>query len=268
MDETVTSYTDGLRTTFKATANNTGAVTLNVDSVATKDLVTKDGSALTADDLVEDLIYSCRYNSTNDRFELQDVLTTTISASEAAAAASEAAAAASEAAAAASEAAAAASEGAAASSEAAAAASEAAAAASESTSGDNVNYSAEWANKAEDSLISVAAGGDGVNDYSALHWAAKAAGIVAGAIFNVITTGVNRTTANGEHVIVTTSGLTITLPASPVEGNRIRITVGAFKDTIIGRNGETILGVADDRIINQVNATVELVYANSDWEIL
>nr|MDA3834955.1 hypothetical protein [Spirochaetales bacterium] len=31
----------------------------------------------------------------------------------------------------------------------------------------------EWATKAEDSLISVAAGGDGATDYSALHWAAK-----------------------------------------------------------------------------------------------
>lgn len=36
-------------------------------------------------------------------------------------------------------------------------------------------YAEEWANKAEDSLVSSAAGGDGVDDYSALHWANKAA---------------------------------------------------------------------------------------------
>jgi chemotaxis protein histidine kinase CheA len=36
-------------------------------------------------------------------------------------------------------------------------------------------YAEEWATKAEDSLISVAAGGDGSTDYSALHHAAKAA---------------------------------------------------------------------------------------------
>jgi len=38
-----------------------------------------------------------------------------------------------------------------------------------------VGYAAEWANKAEDSLVSLAAGGDAVDDYSSLHWAAKAA---------------------------------------------------------------------------------------------
>ena len=38
----------------------------------------------------------------------------------------------------------------------------------------NAGYSEEWANKAEDSLISTAAGGDGSTEYSARHWAAKA----------------------------------------------------------------------------------------------
>jgi len=41
--------------------------------------------------------------------------------------------------------------------------------------GEDVTYAEEWATKAEDSLISVAAGGDGVSDYSALHWSNKAA---------------------------------------------------------------------------------------------
>ena len=39
----------------------------------------------------------------------------------------------------------------------------------------NVGYAQEWATKAEDSLISLEAGGDGVTDYSSLHWAAKSA---------------------------------------------------------------------------------------------
>lgn len=43
----------------------------------------------------------------------------------------------------------------------------------------DVTYSEEWATKAEDSLISVAAGGDGTTDYSALHHAAKAAASAA-----------------------------------------------------------------------------------------
>jgi hypothetical protein len=36
------------------------------------------------------------------------------------------------------------------------------------------SYAEEWANKAEDSLVSAAAGGDEIDDYSALHWANKA----------------------------------------------------------------------------------------------
>jgi len=44
----------------------------------------------------------------------------------------------------------------------------------ENNAGLNVTYAAEWANKAEDSLVSAAAGGDEVDDYSAKHHAAKA----------------------------------------------------------------------------------------------
>lgn len=44
-----------------------------------------------------------------------------------------------------------------------------------------VTNAAEWANKAEDSLISAAAGGDEVDDYSALHHANKAAASVTAA---------------------------------------------------------------------------------------
>ncbi|MCP4340892.1 MAG: hypothetical protein GY799_18880 [Desulfobulbaceae bacterium] len=47
-----------------------------------------------------------------------------------------------------------------------------------STNAD-VTYAAEWAVKAEDSLISVAAGGDGVTDYSSLHWAAKTSAMLS-----------------------------------------------------------------------------------------
>lgn len=38
-----------------------------------------------------------------------------------------------------------------------------------------IGYAEEWATKAEDSLISVAAGGNGTNDFSSLHHSAKAA---------------------------------------------------------------------------------------------
>ena len=45
---------------------------------------------------------------------------------------------------------------------------------SASSASNAQSYAEEWANKAEDSLVSAAAGGDEVDDYSAKHWANKA----------------------------------------------------------------------------------------------
>lgn len=50
------------------------------------------------------------------------------------------------------------------------------------STGLDVGYSEEWATKAEDSLISAAAGGDEATDYSALHHSAKAAATAAAAV--------------------------------------------------------------------------------------
>jgi hypothetical protein len=46
---------------------------------------------------------------------------------------------------------------------------------------NRVDWAEEWAIEPEDSLVSTAAGGDGVSDYSALHWAAKASADAAAA---------------------------------------------------------------------------------------
>ncbi len=51
--------------------------------------------------------------------------------------------------------------------------------AAEANAGLESGYAQEWANKAEDSLVSAAAGGDEVDDYSAMHHATKAAAILA-----------------------------------------------------------------------------------------
>ena len=69
----------------------------------------------------------------------------------------------------------------AATSESNAATSESNAATSESNAALEKGYAEEWAITVEDTLVSVAAGGNGTTDYSALHWAAKAsAAIVVG----------------------------------------------------------------------------------------
>lgn len=69
----------------------------------------------------------------------------------------------------------------AAASAAAAAASQSGAGTSETNAGLNRGYAEEWAVKAEDSPVSVNAGGDGSTTFSAYHWAQKAAASAASA---------------------------------------------------------------------------------------
>ncbi len=65
------SYTDGMEVLFKAAYTNTGASSINVDSLGAKAITRKNGDALAADDILEYKIYSVRYNSTSGYFEMQ-----------------------------------------------------------------------------------------------------------------------------------------------------------------------------------------------------
>ena len=62
----------------------------------------------------------------------------------------------------------------------------------------SINYAAEWANKAEDSLVTTAAGGDGVDDYSSKHFSLKAAAQVTLATAQTSLASGHATTAANE----------------------------------------------------------------------
>lgn len=67
----ISAYADGLRFTFRADRNNTGAATLNVDSRGAKALRKVTGGALAAvaaDDIVAEAIYDVVYDVTSDVF--------------------------------------------------------------------------------------------------------------------------------------------------------------------------------------------------------
>lgn len=64
--QTYTSLQDGITITFRASATNTGASTINVDSLGAKDLQAVDGTALGASALVSGSIYSATYDSGDD----------------------------------------------------------------------------------------------------------------------------------------------------------------------------------------------------------
>jgi hypothetical protein len=81
---------------------------------------------------------------------------------------------------------------------------------------DIVSYAEEWANKAEDSLVTTAAGGDGIDDYSALHWAAKAAADAILTAADVISTNADAVSTSTDAANAAASALAAA--ASAAEG--------------------------------------------------
>ncbi len=65
-DSTVTSYFDGLRLTFIAGGSNTGAATLNVDSVGAKKILKGGGTALGAGDIASGMPVDVVYDESAD----------------------------------------------------------------------------------------------------------------------------------------------------------------------------------------------------------
>ena len=121
MDDTRTAYADGDRVSFKATHTNTGVASLKLDALSLISLVTADGSACVAGDILSGRWYEAVYIAASNHFQLLSLNAELLT-----------------------------------------------------SASTQVGYAQEWATKAEDSLISVAAGGDGATDYSALHWATNA----------------------------------------------------------------------------------------------
>lgn len=86
----------------------------------------------------------------------------------------------------------------------------------------------------------------------------------------VVTATSTTATANG-YVVVTAGSQTITLPASPVAGQVVTIVVaGTFTNTVVARNGNNIMGLAEDLTLNIANASLQFTYtgnATQGWRI-
>jgi hypothetical protein len=89
--------------------------------------------------------------------------------------------------------------------------------------------------------------------------------------YTTTTTATSKTLSNRERCSVTTTGLTITLPANPQAGWEVSITNASNgTDTLISRNGSNIMSLAEDLTIDRANATVTLYYvdATRGWRII
>jgi len=74
----------------------------------------------------------------------------------------------------------------------------------------------------------------------------------------------SNTTAVKNTLYVLTANVTLTLPASPTNGDSIKVSNRSGVATcVIARNGENIMGSATDLTIDKLNSGFELIYAGS-----
>ena len=72
------------------------------------------------------------------------------------------------------------------------------------------------------------------------------------------------TTAVRYRTYVLTATLTLTLPASPVAGDWVRVVNRSGTTTpVIGRNSQNIMGLAEDMTLDNANASLTLTFADS-----
>lgn len=77
-------------------------------------------------------------------------------------------------------------------------------------------------------------------------------------------------TARYEPYLIDTSGgsFTVTLPASPSAGDALWISTGESSTKFtVARNGETIMGLAEDMEVATRNIMIRLHYRDGDWKV-
>ena len=86
----------------------------------------------------------------------------------------------------------------------------------------------------------------------------------------VSVTATGKTLVNRELCHVTASTQTINLPATPSAGWEVAINVGDFTDTVVGRNGSNIMGLAEDFTIDVAYITVNFLYVDGTrgWRVI
>ena len=89
-------------------------------------------------------------------------------------------------------------------------------------------------------------------------------------IYDVVsTTATSKTLANREFCTVTAATQTITLPVSPTAGNEVVISVGNFTNTVIGRNSQNIMDLAENITLDKAYAAMNFLFvdATRGWRV-
>jgi hypothetical protein len=95
--------------------------------------------------------------------------------------------------------------------------------------------------------------------------------IIDYANWNTVSSGGSTTLTVGNRYFVTSAAQTVTLPATPAVGDLVVIGVpSAVVNTVVGRNGQPIMSLAQDMTIDigNVSVTLEYVDATFGWRII
>lgn len=97
------------------------------------------------------------------------------------------------------------------------------------------------------------------------------AGSALGLVLSIATGSAVSISAGQMVAITNASAVTVTLPAAPTVGQLVAVIVcNSRADNVIARNGNPIMGIAEDMTINAPYASVTLAYTNSakGWRIV
>jgi hypothetical protein len=83
--------------------------------------------------------------------------------------------------------------------------------------------------------------------------------------WGLVVNSTNDTLSSFDDVLVTSAGTTQTLPSSPSTGDKVRVSVMNFTNTIIGRNGKKIMNLTENLTIDVANSSVELVFTGDTY---
>jgi uncharacterized protein YjbJ (UPF0337 family) len=88
--------------------------------------------------------------------------------------------------------------------------------------------------------------------------------------YSAVSVGGTATIADGTFRTVTSSGSIVTLPASPAAGDTVYISNGPYTNTTIAKNGQFIMGLNENLILDVANIGVTLIFADSTrgWRIM
>jgi hypothetical protein len=88
---------------------------------------------------------------------------------------------------------------------------------------------------------------------------------------NPTVTAASLTATANSYVVVTAAGQTISLPSTPLAGQTVTVVVaGTFLDTIVGRGGNNIMGLAENLTLDIANASLQFTYtgnATQGWRV-